>query len=98
MAAEYGINTTASNREAAEDAELVVLSIKPQTLGKVERFWGTLWRECVERMVGDGVRDFYEIGIGKVLSGLVKRIATDVNATPVGLPEDLDAAHLLTGK
>ncbi len=65
----------------------------------IEQVTGTVrWRECVERMVGDGVRDFYEIGIGKVLSGLVKRIATDVNATPVGLPEDLDAAHLLTGK
>jgi len=24
---------------------------RPQTLGKVERFWGTLWRECVERAV-----------------------------------------------
>ncbi len=65
----------------------------------IEQVTGTVrWRECVERMVGDGVSDFYEIGTGKVLSGLVKRIATDVNATPVGLPEDLDAAHLLTGK
>jgi Integrase core domain len=24
---------------------------RPQTLGKIERFWGTLWRECVERSV-----------------------------------------------
>jgi transposase InsO family protein len=24
---------------------------RPQTLGKIERFWGTLWRECVERAV-----------------------------------------------
>ena len=37
MAAEYGINTTDSNREAVEGAEIVVLSIKPQTLGKVTK-------------------------------------------------------------
>src|SRR2546428_1286927 len=29
----------------------------PQTLGKIERFWGTLWRECVERAVFQGLED-----------------------------------------
>jgi transposase InsO family protein len=29
----------------------------PQTLGKVERFWGTLWRECVERAIFVGIDD-----------------------------------------
>jgi transposase InsO family protein len=31
--------------------QLVAKPKRPQTLGKVERFWGTLWRECVERAV-----------------------------------------------
>jgi transposase InsO family protein len=29
----------------------------PQTLGKIERFWGTLWRECVERAIFRGIDD-----------------------------------------
>jgi transposase InsO family protein len=31
--------------------QLVAKPKRPQTLGKIERFWGTLWRECVERAV-----------------------------------------------
>src|SRR5690606_11920483 len=31
--------------------QLVAKPKRPQTLGKVERFWGTLWRECVESAV-----------------------------------------------
>jgi transposase InsO family protein len=30
---------------------------RPQTLGKTERFWGTLWRECVEAAVFNGLDD-----------------------------------------
>ncbi len=37
MVQEYGINATESNREAAENADIVILSIKPQTLGKVTK-------------------------------------------------------------
>jgi transposase InsO family protein len=29
----------------------------PQTLGKTERFWGTLWRECVEKAIFQGIDD-----------------------------------------
>ncbi|MBU6448951.1 MAG: ACP S-malonyltransferase [Rhodospirillales bacterium] len=49
------------------------------------------WRESVEEMVRLGVTNFYEIGSGKVLSGLVKRIAPDAAATPVGSPADIEA-------
>ncbi|WP_045836214.1 ACP S-malonyltransferase [Hyphomicrobium sp. 99] len=59
----------------------------------VEQVTGTVrWRECVATMVAAGVTDFYEIGAGKVLAGLVKRTAPSVNATSVGTPADIDAA------
>ena len=44
----------------------------------VEQVTGTVrWRECVATMAANGVTDFYEIGAGKVLAGLVKRIGND---------------------
>ena len=59
----------------------------------VRQVTGTVrWRESVEEMVRLGVTNFYEIGAGKVLSGLVKRIAPDAAATPVGSPADIEAA------
>jgi [acyl-carrier-protein] S-malonyltransferase len=47
------------------------------------------WRECVAYMAQQGVTRFYEIGAGKVLSGLVKRIAAGVSTTAIGTPDDI---------
>jgi [acyl-carrier-protein] S-malonyltransferase len=59
----------------------------------VEQVTGTVrWRECVTEMTARGVGTFYEIGAGKVLAGLVKRIAKDVEASSIGTPEDVEAA------
>jgi len=59
----------------------------------VEQVTGTVrWRECVTYMTANGVTDLYEIGAGKVLSGLAKRIDSTLNAASVGTPADVDAA------
>lgn len=58
----------------------------------VAQVTGTVrWRESVAFMARAGVTQFYEVGSGKVLSGLIKRIAEGANASAVGSPEDLSA-------
>ena len=58
----------------------------------VAQVTGTVrWRECVAYMAAHGITDFYEIGSGKVLAGLVKRTAATANAMSVGTPADVDA-------
>jgi [acyl-carrier-protein] S-malonyltransferase len=49
------------------------------------------WRECVETMTRMGVDSFIEIGAGKVLTGLGKRIAPDAAGQAVGAPADIEA-------
>jgi [acyl-carrier-protein] S-malonyltransferase len=56
----------------------------------VEQVTGTVrWRESVAYMAGHGVTRFFEVGAGKVLSGLVKRIAEGAVGTAVGGPNDI---------
>ena len=56
----------------------------------IDQVTGTVrWRESVMAMVGLGVNDFYEVGAGKVLAGLVKRIDDGVRATSVSGPDDV---------
>jgi [acyl-carrier-protein] S-malonyltransferase len=59
----------------------------------VEQVTGTVrWRECMLAMTGAGVTNFYELGAGKVLSGLVRRIEKSASAAPVGTPEAVETA------
>ncbi len=58
----------------------------------VQQVTGTVrWRESVTYMAGEGVTVFYELGAGKVLSGLVKRIAPGASGVAIGTPEDVAA-------
>jgi [acyl-carrier-protein] S-malonyltransferase len=60
--------------------------------GLVQQVTGTVrWRESVLYMADAGVTNFYEVGAGKVLSGLIKRLAGNATVSAVGNPEDVAA-------
>lgn len=66
----------------------------------IEQVTGTVrWRESVAFMAANGVQTFYEVGAGKVLSGLVKRIADGATGVAIGNPDDVAAfkASRVTG-
>ncbi|MEX0346411.1 MAG: ACP S-malonyltransferase [Rhizobiaceae bacterium] len=59
----------------------------------VEQVTGRVrWRETVEWFGANGVTSMYEIGAGKVLSGLARRIDRGLTTASVGTPADIDAA------
>ena len=68
----------------SEPAEIVAALIA-QVTGTVR------WRESVAAMAAAGVATFYEVGAGKVLSGLIRRIAAGASASAIGSPEDIAA-------
>lgn len=58
----------------------------------VKQVTGTVrWRECVGYMAAHGVQVFYEVGSGKVLTGLVKRLAEGAEGIAIGTPDDIEA-------
>ncbi len=67
------------------DADEIVRALIAQVTGTVR------WRESVAFMAGQGVTTFYEVGSGKVLSGLVKRIADGATGVAIGTPDDVAA-------
>ena len=61
----------------------------------VEQITDTVrWRESVAFMAAHGTTAFYELGSGKVLTGLIRRIAEGVETLAVGTPQDLEAFKL----
>ncbi|MBY2961199.1 ACP S-malonyltransferase [Rhizobium leguminosarum] len=59
----------------------------------VEQVTGQVrWRETVEWFAGNGITTLYELGSGKVLTGLARRIDKTINGISVNGPADIDAA------
>jgi [acyl-carrier-protein] S-malonyltransferase len=59
----------------------------------VEQVTGSVrWRESVAYMAGQGVTEIWEIGAGKALAGMVRRIERSITCKAVGTPEDVVAA------
>lgn len=58
----------------------------------VEQITGRVrWRETVEYLAGQGVEELVELGAGKVLTGLARRIDRNLNATSIQTPDDIEA-------
>lgn len=75
-------NVTAA--KATDPAEIRELLVR-QVTGTVR------WRECVGTMVELGCDRFVEIGAGKVLTGLMRRLAPEATALSVGTPAEIEA-------
>ncbi len=60
--------------------------------GLVEQVTGTVrWRESISWLADQGVDTFVEVGTGKVLTGMVKRISREATGVAVNTPTDIDA-------
>lgn len=71
--------------EAVSDPETIRQLLVEQVTGSVR------WRESVAWMVEQGVREFWEIGAGKALSGMIRRIDREADCKAVGTPADIAA-------
>ncbi|MBN8186443.1 ACP S-malonyltransferase [Salipiger thiooxidans] len=69
--------------EAVTDPDTIRALLVEQVTGSVR------WRESVEYMIGNGVTEFWEIGAGKALSGMVRRIDRSASVAAIGTPEDV---------
>jgi [acyl-carrier-protein] S-malonyltransferase len=74
-------NVTAAKVTAPDEIKRLLVA---QVVGTVR------WRESVLAMVEMGVDSFIELGAGKVLTGLVKRIAPDTRGLSAGTPSDIE--------
>lgn len=70
---------------AESDPEILKRLLVDQVTGMVR------WRESMEYLKAQGVTHALEIGAGKVLSGLMKRIAPEINMLAIGEPADIQA-------
>jgi len=68
----------------AEHSEKVIKSLLVEQIVSRVR-----WRESVNYMINEGISEFIEIGPGKVLSGLVKKINKNVKISNINIIEDI---------
>ena len=75
-------NVTAEEISNTEDLKSLLIS-------QIEK--RVRWRESILNMINKGVNQFIEIGPGKVLSGLVKRINKDVKISSINSQSDIES-------
>jgi len=73
------------------DADEIAARLVEQVTGRVR------WRETVEWFGANGVATLYEVGAGKVLSGLARRIDREIATASIGAPADVEAALAALG-
>lgn len=73
------------NAERHGDADAIRESLRRQMTQAV------FWQRCIERMIEEGVSEFIEIGPGRVLTGLMRRISRQVSATNVSTTDSIAA-------
>lgn len=71
--------------QSVRDPELIRRLLVEQVTGLVR------WRESVQHLKGEGIEEIVEVGAGKVLAGLVRRIDKDVAVRSIGTPADVEA-------
>ncbi len=80
-----GVKTIANvNAEYYDSAEAIAKGLALQLTTPI------LWQKCVERLLADGVEEFYEIGPGRVLTGLMRRIERKAEITNLSTAEALN--------
>jgi [acyl-carrier-protein] S-malonyltransferase len=70
----------------SSEVEEITRQLVEQVTGRVR------WRETIDWFGGNGVSTLYEVGAGKVLSGLARRINRDIATANIGTPADIEAA------
>ncbi len=75
-------NTRATAITQKED---ILTGLVDQVTGRVR------WRESVQFMAENGITTLYEVGAGRVLTGLARRIERNLNAASIGSPEDVQS-------
>ena len=71
--------------EEVRDPDSIRRLLVEQVTGRVR------WRECVLYMGRQGVSELVELGAGKILTGMVRRINRDMTGSAIGAPADIDA-------
>jgi [acyl-carrier-protein] S-malonyltransferase len=74
------------NVTPSTDPDEIMRRLVEQVTGRVR------WRETVEWFSANGVSTLYEVGAGKVLSGLARRINREVAVANIGTSAEVDAA------
>ena len=83
-------NILISNVTADEISNIV--DLKSLLISQIEK--RVRWRESILNMINKGVKQFIEIGPGKVLSGLVKRINKDVKISSINSQSDIESLSI----